>query len=366
MATVTLENLTKKFGETIATDSLNLHVKDKEFVVLLGPSGCGKTTTLRLIAGLELPTEGKIYMNDEDITYVHPKDRKASMVFQSYALYPHMTVFDNIAFPLKMKKLPKNEIRDKVRKLVELLQIGDLLNRKPKELSGGQRQRVALGRAIIKEPKIFLMDEPLSNVDAKLRVYLRGELKNLQKKLGITTIYVTHDQLEAMALADRIAVMDKGKLHQIDPANKLYNNPATSFVAGFVGSPPMNLIGCSLEEKNGRLLLNTGEFTLKVSDLTSDPDTLLVATSSEFFLGVRPESIRILKSKKGAEFSADIINIEPLGLQDVLILKVGDNLIRAIVLSGFGLKVGQKVNVTFDKRKLHIFDRNNGKCVLIK
>jgi multiple sugar transport system ATP-binding protein len=364
MATVTLENLTKKFENTIAADNLNLNIEDGEFVVLLGPSGCGKTTTLRLIAGLELPTEGKVYMNGVDITYVHPKNRKVSMVFQSYALYPHMSVFDNIAFPLKMKKLPKNEIRSKVRRAADLLQIKDLLDRKPKELSGGQRQRVALGRAIIKEPEVFLMDEPLSNVDAKLRTYLRGELKTLQRDLGITTIYVTHDQVEAMSIADRIVVMDKGKIQQVSPPSELYSNPTTSFVASFIGSPPTNLIDCSLVEKNGKIFLDAETFRTNVSDLAGDLKTR--ATSSELFLGIRPENIRLLQGKvKGRpDFAATVHAAEPLGTETIAILKVGDKLLRTRVQGDLRANIGDEVGVVFDKQQIYVFDRKTGERLL--
>ena len=364
MATIELENLTKKFGETVAVRNLCLEIKDKEFIVLLGPSGCGKTTTLRLIAGLEFPTEGKIFMNGEDITYVHPRDRKMSMVFQSYALYPHMTAFDNIAFPLKMKKLPREEIKKKVGEVAELLKIDHLLQRKPKELSGGERQRVAVGRAIIKEPEVFLMDEPLSNVDAKLRVHLRGELKKLQKDLKITTVYVTHDQIEAMTMADRTAVMDRGELQQVSPPDELYDNPATPFVASFIGSPAMNLIDCSLIEKNGRAFLDAGEFTIDVSYLADILKT--TATSSELVVGIRPENILVLqgKAKGEGEFIANIHTIEPLGLDAITTIKIGDKLLRIRVARDFKADMGEEVGIHLNRQKLYIFDAKTGKrCV---
>ena len=331
-------------------------------MVLLGPSGCGKTTALRLIAGLETPTEGKVCLGDLDATYVPPKDRKVAMVFQSYALYPHMSVFDNIAFPLKMKKLPKNEIRSRVIQVVNLLQIKDLLDRKPKELSGGQRQRVALGRAIIKEPEVFLMDEPLSNVDAKLRIYLRGEIRSLQKKLGITTIYVTHDQTEAMAIADRVAIMDGGRLHQVASPLKVYSSPATSFVAGFMGNPPMNLVECSLVEKNGGLSLDAKEFTIDISESANAKKLVREIRSSELLLGVRPENIKFLKRRKKG-IPAEIHVIEPLGIGAVGILRIGSIFLRAIIPSGLQLKVGEKVNLLF-KPELHVFDKETGQRYL--
>jgi len=362
MDKIRLEHLTKKFGEVPAVDDLNLTVRDKDFVVLLGPSGCGKTTTLRLIAGLEFPTEGKVIMNEEDITHVHPKNRKMSMVFQSYALYPHMTAFDNIAFPLKIKKLRSDEIQKKVREVAELLNIEDFLRRKPKELSGGERQRVALGRAIVKEPEVFLMDEPLSNLDAKLRVFIRGELKSLQKKLGITTIYVTHDQVEAMSMADTIAVMDRGgKLQQVSPPDKLYHNPATPFVAGFIGSPPMNLIDCSLIQKNGRVFLDAGEFKIDVSYLGDALKT--TARGSELVLGLRPEDMFILqgRAKGNGDFVATVHIIEPLGLEAIATVRKGDKLLRIRVPSDFRASMGEEVGVSLSKQKIYIFDAKSGK-----
>lgn len=364
MGSIRLENLTKKFGEVVAVKDLNLEVKEKEFVVLLGPSGCGKTTTLRLIAGLEFPTEGRVYMDGEDISYVHPKDRKMAMVFQSYALYPHMTAFDNIAFPLKMKKRPKDEIQKRIKEVAELLKIDHLLRRKPKKLSGGERQRVALGRAVIKEPVVFLMDEPLSNVDAKLRVYLRGELKKLQKDLKITTVYVTHDQIEALTMADRIAVMDRGKLQQVSPPDELYDNPTTPFVAGFIGSPPMNLVDCSLIKKNGRPFLDTGQFTIDVSHLADILNT--TATSSELLLGIRPEDVLVIKAKdKGkGDFTANIHTIEPLGLDAIATIKIGDKLLHIRVPRDFKAGMGEEVGISLDRQKMYIFDAKTGKrCV---
>src|SRR5215210_5418756 len=240
MASVTLDHVTKRFGEVTAVNDININVNDKEFLVLVGPSGCGKSTTLRLIAGLEELSSGNIYIGDRLVNDVAPKDRDIAMVFQSYALYPHMSVYDNLAFGLKLRKTPKKEIDRRVHEAAEILGIGTLLNRKPKQLSGGQRQRVALGRAIVREPKVFLMDEPLSNLDAKLRVQTRAELIKLHRRLGITTVYVTHDQVEAMTMGDRIAVMSNGVVQQCDKPLVLYNHPVNLFVAGFIGSPAMN------------------------------------------------------------------------------------------------------------------------------
>lgn len=364
MVSVTLKNLTKRFGDVTAVKHMNLQVNDGEFVVLLGPSGSGKTTVLRSIAGLEMPTEGRVYLNGENITYVHPKDRRMSMVFQSYALYPHMTVYDNIAFPLKMQKLPKEEIRKRVKETAELLKIGHLLKRKPKELSGGERQRVALGRAIVKRPVVFLMDEPLSNIDAKLRVQLRSELKTLQRNLGITTIYVTHDQVEAMTIADKIAVMDKGELQQVSPQDELYRNPLTSFVASFIGSPSMNLMDCILVEKNGKIFLDVSAFSINVSELAGDLQTRV--TNSELVLGIRPEDIRLLQGevKRKPDFIASVHTIEPLGMEKIVILKTEDKFLRTNVRGNLRINVGDEIGVVFDKQKLYIFDRKTGKRFL--
>ncbi|RLE52516.1 MAG: glycerol-3-phosphate ABC transporter ATP-binding protein, partial [Candidatus Methanomethylicota archaeon] len=240
MVKIHLEHVTKVFGEVVAVDDVTLTIREKEFMVLLGPSGCGKTTTLRIIAGLEEPTKGEVYIDDQPVTYLPPKDRDIAMVFQNYALYPHMKVYDNIAFPLKLRKYPKEEIDKMVKEVAEMLHIEDLLDRMPKQLSGGEQQRVALARALIRRPKAFLLDEPLSNLDAKLRVVMRAELKRLQKELGVTTVYVTHDQAEAMTMADRIAVMKDGKVLQVGSPADVFNKPVNLFVAGFIGSPPMN------------------------------------------------------------------------------------------------------------------------------
>src|SRR5947209_14353785 len=247
MASVTLEHVTKRFGEVTAVNDININVNDKEFLVLVGPSGCGKSTTLRLIAGLEELTAGNIYIGDRLVNDVAPKDRDIAMVCQSYALYPHMPVYDNLAFGLKLRKTPKREIDERVRKAARTLEIEEFLDRKPRALSGGQRQRVAMGRAIVREPHAFLMDEPLSNLDAKLRVQMRGEIHELQRRLGVTTIYVTHDQVEAMTMGDRVAVMRNGRLQQVDTPQVLYDQPANEFVAGFICSATINLVEAEFE-----------------------------------------------------------------------------------------------------------------------
>src|SRR5437016_8831524 len=265
MAQVTLRNLVKDYDQTPAVRGIDLDIADKEFVVLVGPSGCGKTTTLRMIAGLEDITGGEILIGGDVVNDVPPKDRDIAMVFQNYALYPHMTVHENMSFGLRLKKLPKDEIRRRVAAVAGILGIGELLDRKPKQLSGGQRQRVAMGRAIVRNPKVFLFDEPLSNLDAKLRVHMRTEIKKVHQKVRTTTVYVTHDQVEAMTLADRVVVMNGGRIEQVGSPNDLYHSPGTQFVAGFIGSPAMNMVGCQLEETAGALRVRiNGSISLAV------------------------------------------------------------------------------------------------------
>ena len=359
MAKVVLKNLTKRFGEVVAVNKLSLKVKDKEFVVLLGPSGSGKTTALRCIAGLETPDEGEIYIGDRLVNDLEPKDRNIAMVFQSYALYPHMTVFENLAFPLECAGFPKEEIRERVRRVAELLKIGDLLERKPRQLSGGQQQRVALGRAIIREPKVFLMDEPLSNLDAKLRVYMRAELKKLQKELGVTTIYVTHDQIEAMTMADRVAILNEGILQQFGSPDHVYARPSNIFVAGFIGSPPTNFFDCTLTEEG---VLDAGEFKYPLPKDLAETIAKTV-TSNKVILGIRPQHIKVYRRKKADKLiKAHLYTIEPLGEMVILDLKVGDNLVKAIVDLEF--KVAEKLWIEFPIEKIYLFDKKTGKSLL--
>lgn len=363
MAKVRLKNLTKRFGNVVAVNNVSFEVKDKGFLVLLGPSGCGKTTTLRCIAGLETLDEGEIYIGDTLVNELLPKDRDVSMVFQSYALYPHMKVFGNIAFPLKMRKVPKNEIKERVKHTAELLRITHLLDRKPKHLSGGEAQRTALGRAIVRNPRVFLMDEPLSNLDAKLRVYMRVELKRLQKDLGVTTVYVTHDQVEAMTMADEVAIMNQGVLQQLGDAYKIFNYPANLFVAGFIGSPPMNFIDCTFTERNGSCFLDAGTFILPIPDdiskiIKEEP------TGSELILGVRPEDVSLGKKRTPEKLvEAEIYVIEPLGSEIIVDLKVGDNLVK-VKTTDFTMNIGKKVWVGFNKEKMHLFDKKTERVII--
>jgi len=357
MSKVKVVNLVKKFDKTVAVDGISFDVKDGEFIVLLGPSGCGKTTTLRCIAGLETPDEGEIYIDDKLVNDLPPKDRDVAMVFQSYALYPHMTVYGNLAFPLKMRKLPKDEIDKKVKEVAKLLNIDHLLDRKPRQLSGGEMQRVALGRALVRTPRVFLMDEPLSNLDAKLRVYMRAELKKLQRDLKITTIYVTHDQAEAMAMADRIAVMNKGKILQYSEPHDVYEKPANIFVAGFIGSPPMNFIKASILEKDSKIILDAGFFQY---ELRRDLGEIVKkgASGSEVMIGFRPEHMLLSREKQAnSVFQADVYVIEPMGSRIIVDLKAGDYLLKAVTPPTAEIPPpGQKVWVGFPAERLHVFD----------
>jgi len=360
LARVLIEQLTKRFGNVIAVNKLDLEVKDKEFVVLLGPSGCGKTTVLRCIAGLESPEEGKIYIGDRFVNDMEPKERDVAMVFQTYALYPHMTVFQNLAFPLENAKLPIEEIKRKVEKTARLLEIENLLERKPKQLSGGQRQRVALGRAMVREPKVFLMDEPLSNLDAKLRVYMRAELKKLQKELGVTTIYVTHDQVEAMTMGDRIAILNSGILQQYEKANEIYFHPVNVFVAGFIGSPPTNFFDCILS-KDQPFSLDAGVFKYPV------PEALLEQAQdwpSDLILGVRPQDAIVhLKEDKKNLIKAVLEIDEPLGDRKVLDLRVGNYLVKVLESADFEADLGDELWLEFSSDKIYVFDRRTGESL---
>lgn len=314
MAKVELKNVSKIYDKKKVINNVSISIEDKEFLVLVGSSGCGKSTVLRMIAGLEEITEGKILIDDSCVNNVHPKDRDIAFVFQSYALYPHMSVYENIAFPLKMRKISKEEIDKKVKDVAESLNLSDLLDRKPKQLSGGQRQRVALGRAIVREPKAFLMDEPLSNLDAKLRVQMRSEIKKLHKKLETTFIYVTHDQTEALTMGDRIAVIDKGVIQQIDTPENIYNYPANTFVGGFLGSPAMNFI--KVDVKDGFIEFNNNRFELNESQKQ------LLKGLDKAIIGIRAESMDLEDSN--FEFKAPVEISEMLGSEKIVYFKLND------------------------------------------
>ena len=360
MVSVKLEGLTKYFGSVRAIEDINLEMKDGEFLTLLGPSGCGKTTTLRCIAGLETPTSGKIYFDDKIVNDLSPRERNVAMVFQSYALYPHMTVYDNIAFPLKIRKATKEEIGRKVKEVAELLQIEDLLSRKPDELSGGERQRVALGRALVRKPTVFLMDEPLSNLDAKLRIYMRAELKALHRSLGITTMYVTHDQVEAMTMADRIAIFNEGKLQQVGTPEELYGSPTNIFVAGFIGSPPMNMIEGTLREDRDRVHLEAEDFSLDLTDLRN---VLQPYIGKDVVAGIRPQDVTIYDGPVEGGIEAKVYVIEPLGGEAIVDLHIGKSLFKVEVLQA-KWNPEEIVWVLFNKSKIHLFDKNTGKAIV--
>lgn len=364
MASVVLKDLTKAFKNVIAVNNINLEIKDKEFLVLVGPSGCGKTTALRMIAGLEEVTSGEIYIGDRLVNDVSPKDRDIAMVFQNYALYPHMTVYDNMAFGLKLRKVPKSEIKKRVQEAAELLGLSDLLDRKPKQISGGQRQRVALGRAIVREPKVFLMDEPLSNLDAKLRVQTRAELIKLHRRLGITTIYVTHDQVEAMTMGDRIVVMKDGVIQQVDTPLNLYNHPVNMFVAGFIGSPAMNFVDATLEDGGQNYWVNAGSFRVKVS--REKTEILSSYVGKKVVFGVRPEDIfdknlsPVVKPTDENTIKATVDVIEPMGSTVTMYLAVGSHNLTATIDSEAPIaasKPGEEVSVVFDMDRTHLFSK---------
>ena len=354
LAKVVIKQLAKNFGKVVAVDDLNLEVRDKEFVVLLGPSGCGKTTVLRCIAGLEIPDAGEIIIGDRIVNGLEPKERDVAMVFQTYALYPHMTVFQNLAFPLENANVPKEVIKEKVEKTAKLLRIENLLERRPRQLSGGQRQRVALGRAMVREPQVFLMDEPLSNLDAKLRVYMRAELKKLQKELGITTIYVTHDQVEAMTMGDRVAILNLGALQQFGKANDIYFHPVNVFVAGFIGSPPTNFFDCTLVTEE-LYFFDVSMFKYPVPEQywekAKDWSSLLI-------LGIRPQDVIVhTKATKKGLIKAMLEIVEPLGDRQVLDLRVGDYLVKALVLPDFEAELRDELWLEFPSDKIFVFDK---------
>ncbi len=360
MAGVVLDHVTKKFQDVIAVNDLNISIHDREFLVLVGPSGCGKSTALRMIAGLEEITSGDIYIGDRRVNDVAPKDRDIAMVFQSYALYPHMSVFDNMAFGLKLRKRPREEIERRVKEAAEILGLENLLQRKPKQLSGGQRQRVALGRAIVREPQVFLMDEPLSNLDAKLRVQTRAELIKLHQRLQTTTVYVTHDQVEAMTMGHRIAVMRDGLLQQLDTPQSLYDRPTNVFVAGFIGSPAMNFFpGQVVAGERDSLWLQTTGLKLRVPD--EKRPALGGSVGREVIFGIRPEHIHngngVAEAAPGQAASVNVSVVEPLGSEVFAYLNVNGHEFVARMDAAMHPKAGETAQVVFETEKLHVFDK---------
>jgi multiple sugar transport system ATP-binding protein len=360
MAGVTYDHVTKRFGDVIAVNDMSIDVEDKEFLVFVGPSGCGKTTSLRLLAGLEEITEGNIYIGDRLVNDVAPKDRNIAMVFQSYALYPHMSVYDNMAFGLKLRKTPRAEIDRRVHESAAILGIEELLDRKPKQLSGGQRQRVALGRAIVREPSVFLMDEPLSNLDAKLRVATRAELSKLHQRLETTFIYVTHDQMEAMTMGTRICVMRDGILQQIDSPQELYTSPNNIFVAGFIGSPAMNFFDVTIVGSKEEMYIDGGTF--KVAVPPQKADALADYLGQEVVFGIRPEDIHDPEFASpgiiGAPCKTRVDVTELMGNEVFLYLLTGSKTFIARVDPRTSARVGQDIEVLFNMDNMHIFDRD--------
>ncbi|MCC6260420.1 MAG: sn-glycerol-3-phosphate ABC transporter ATP-binding protein UgpC [Anaerolineales bacterium] len=365
MASVTYKNIQKKFGDLTVIKDLNIEVQDKEFLVLVGPSGCGKTTALRLLAGLEEISGGEITIGDRVVNDIAPKDRDIAMVFQSYALYPHLSVYDNMAFGLKLRKMPKEEIKRRVDEAAETLGIKELLNRKPRQLSGGQRQRVAVGRAIVREPKVFLFDEPLSNLDAKLRVQMRAEISKLHQRLKTTFIYVTHDQTEAMTMATRIAVINKGDLQQLDTPQNLYDHPNNLFVAGFIGSPAMNFFPAKIVKTGDKLSADTGDFQVQIP--ANRASAYKDSIGKDVVLGIRPENIHdpefAPQNITAQSVVAKVDVTELMGNETLLYLVSGKNTFVARVDPRSKLRVGNSPQMVFDMDKFHIFDAETEKAI---
>jgi len=366
---VKLVNLSKRWGTVVGADSINLEINDAEFVAFLGPSGCGKTTTLLMVAGIYKPNDGLIHFDGKIVNHVQPKDRNIGMVFQSYALYPHMTVFQNISYPLKLKKTPMEEMEKQSQRVADMMGIGQLMDRKPAQLSGGQQQRVALGRALVKEPQLLLFDEPLSNLDARLRLSMRGEIKRLQIELGITSIYVTHDQVEAMTMGDRICVMNEGEIMQIDEPLKLYNHPANLFVAGFIGSPSMNLFAGTIVSKEGKRFF---EETNEIGNGFSIPleeefgERVKNAGRKSVVLGIRPEDTKILvdgEEASSASITAKTELSEPMGSETLVYLNTGANSFIVKERSHVKLSNDREVSVAIDLSKIHLFEQATGQAL---
>ena len=373
MAGLTLKGIYKKYpGGVVAVTDVNLEIRDKEFIVLVGPSGCGKSTTLRMIAGLEEISEGELYIGDRLVNDIAPKDRDIAMVFQNYALYPHMTVFDNMAFGLKLRKVPKPEIERKVNEAAKILDLSHLLDRKPKAMSGGQRQRVALGRAIVRSPKVFLLDEPLSNLDAKLRAQMRTEIAKIHKKLGTTFIYVTHDQTEAMTMGDRIVCMKDGFVQQVDTPQHLYENPVNKFVAGFLGSPQMNFIDAVLREEYGQYVVefgsNRGQIYQIIVPESKVNGNLASYVNKEIILGVRPEAIHdeemYLSNATTGVIDANVEITEMMGAETYLYLVCEGIPLTARVSPRSTARPGDDIKVAIDPNRIHIFDKETEKAIV--
>jgi multiple sugar transport system ATP-binding protein len=360
VATVELEKLTLYYGKVLAVDDISLRIEDHELCVLLGPTGCGKTSTMRMIAGLETPTAGRVYLDGDVINHLYPGDRDVAMVFQDYALYPHMTVAQHLAFPLKARDVSRQDIKRQVQETADFLGLGDLLTRFPSELSSGQQQRVAIGRALIRTPRVFLMDEPLGQLDGRTRAEMRASLKRLQRDLGITTIYVTHDQVEAQSLGDKIVVMKLGVIQQVGTPQEIYGEPANLFVAGFIGTPSMNFLDCSLHAGDGEFRLRNDQFTLALSSgIASKAQT--TSSQTELVMGVRPEHVRLSPDEQPDTIPMEVEVVEPQSSEYVVGLKLGEHLLKAKQdrrSMGFKPQAGQKVWADFLQTKMHLFDKD--------
>ena len=375
MATVKLENITKRFGDLIALDDITLDIQDQEFFVLLGQTGAGKTTTLRCIAGLDQPEEGTIYLDGVSVNDKTPAERDVAFVFQSHILYPHLSVYENMAFPLHPRKLSAEEIDRRVRDIAQMLHIEHLLMRTPNQLSGGETQRVGLGRAMVRRPQVFLMDEPISNLDAKLRAEMRSEIRWRQQELGTTTFYVTHDQTEAMSMADRIAVLEAGKIQQLGTPAEIYNHPENLFVAGFVGNPSMNCIPCDISSTNGELQLRLAHdlgtdnsVTIqdtRISKMLNDRDS-----ERDLVFGVHPEDIVVSHQSIPNAFQAEVYSAEPLGAETIVEITLGTDtsgthaILKASTAPNFEAEIGQHLYVTFVPERMHFFDKTTGNAIL--
>jgi inositol-phosphate transport system ATP-binding protein len=358
---IKIDHLSKAFGDVSAVDDLNLHIRDGEFVAFLGPSGCGKTTTLLMLAGIYKPSSGVIRFGDRVVNQVPPRERNIGMVFQSYALYPHMTVSSNIAYPLKLKGISKQEQETQVKRIADVMGIGDLLMRRPGQLSGGQQQRVALGRALVKEPDILLFDEPLSNLDARLRLTMRGEIKHLQKRLGITSVFVTHDQTEAMTMADRIAVMSRGKLQAFDTPEDLYDRPKTLFIAGFIGNPPMNVIDVEVSTADNEFIAQNENLRIASPAARGEP----AARAKKAKLGIRAEDISLISGDgAGSDVTGEVFIVEPLGRDDMLDVMIGHTHFYALAEPDKRIRPGDKVSLRFDTSSVQFFDPSTERSLL--
>ena len=375
MATVKLENITKRFGDLIALDDINLDIQDQEFFVLLGQTGAGKTTTLRCIAGLDQPEEGTIYLDGVSVNDKTPAERDVAFVFQSHILYPHLSVYENMAFPLHPRKLSAEEIDRRVRDIAQMLHIEHLLMRTPNQLSGGETQRVGLGRAMVRRPQVFLMDEPISNLDAKLRAEMRSEIRWRQQELGTTTFYVTHDQTEAMSMADRIAVLEAGKIQQLGTPSEIYNHPDNLFVAGFVGNPSMNCIPCDISSTNGELHLRLAH-DLGRDNLVAIQDPRISKTlkdrgsERDLVFGAHPEDVIVSHQPIPNAFQAEVYSAEPLGAETIVEITLGTDtsgvhvILKASTAPNFEAEIGQHLYVTFVSERMHFFDKTTGNAIL--